>query len=53
MPDTPTEAVTAWNLEALVALVAVSKSEICGARVGNGEVDFLTCAGPVDWPGGT
>jgi hypothetical protein len=53
MPDTPMEAVTAWNLEALVALVAVTKSEICGARVGDGEVDFLACAGPVDWPGGT
>jgi hypothetical protein len=53
MPDTPMEALTAWNLETLVCLVMVSKSEICGARVGNGEVDFLACAGPVDWPGGT
>jgi hypothetical protein len=31
MPDTPTEAVTVWNSGVLVALVAVSKSEICGA----------------------
>ncbi len=53
MPDTPTEVVTVWNLGALAALVAVSKSEICGSRVGGGEVDFLMCAGPVDWPGGT
>jgi hypothetical protein len=48
MPDMPTEAVIAWNSEALVALVAVSKSEICGARVGDGEIDFLACAGAVD-----
>ncbi len=53
MPDTPTEAVTAWNMEALVALVVVSKGEICGARVSDGEVDFLACAGTVDCPGGT
>jgi hypothetical protein len=53
MPDTPTEVVTAWNSEVLVALVVVSKSEICGARVGDGEVDFLVCAGPVNWAGGT
>jgi hypothetical protein len=48
MPDTPTEMVIAWNLEALVALVAVSKSEICGARVRDGEIHFLACAGAVD-----
>jgi hypothetical protein len=53
MPDTPTEAVIAWNLEAVVALVAVSKSEICGARVGDGEIDFLACAGAVNQTGGT
>jgi hypothetical protein len=53
MPDMPMEAVTAWNLRVLVALVAVSKSEICGARVGEGEVNFLACAGPVNQAGGT
>ena len=50
MPDTPMEAVTAWNAEALVALLVVSKSEICGASVSNGEVDFLVS---VDCPGDT
>ena len=34
-------------------LVVVSKSEICGATVSDGEVDSLTCAGAVDHPGGT
>ncbi len=34
-------------------LIVVSKVEICGARVGNGEVDFFVCAGPVNHPGGT
>jgi hypothetical protein len=53
MPDMPTEAVTAWNADVMVALIAVSKAEICGARVGDGEVDFLACAGPVDCTGGT
>jgi hypothetical protein len=53
MPDMPSEAVTAWNGGVTVALVAVSKAEICGARVGYGEIDFLVCAGPVDHPGGT
>ncbi len=53
MPDTSTEAVTAWNADVTVALIALSKAEICGARVGDGEVDFLACAGPVDCPGGT
>ncbi len=53
MPDTPTEAVTAWNADVTVALIAVSKAEICDARVGDREVDFLVCAGPVNCPGGT
>ncbi len=53
MPDTPTEAVTAWNADVMVALIVVSKAEICGARVGDEEADFLACAGPVDRPGGT
>ncbi len=53
MPDMPMEAVTVLNAEVLVALVVVSKSETCVARVFDGEVDFLMCAGPVDCPGGT
>ncbi len=53
MPDMPTEAVTAWNADVMVALIAVSKAEICGAGVGDREVDFLACVGPVDHPGGT
>ncbi len=53
MPSMPTEAVIAWNSEALVALVVVSKSGICGARVGDGEINFLACAGAVDQTGGT
>jgi hypothetical protein len=53
MPDTPTEAVNAWNRETLVTLMVVTKAEICGARVGDGEVDFLTCAKVVDRVGGS
>ena len=53
MPDTPTSTVDAWNAEVGVSLVVVSKHETCAARLGDGEVDFLACAGPLDWPGGT
>ena len=53
MPDTPTLTVDAWNAEVGVLLVVVSKRETCAARLGDGEVDFLACAGPLDWPGGT
>jgi len=52
MPDTPTSTVDAWNVEVGVSLVVVSKRETCAARLGDGEVDFLACAGPLDWPGG-
>jgi hypothetical protein len=31
MPDTPTEAVSAWNCEMLVTLLLVTKDKICGA----------------------
>ncbi len=48
MPDTPTEAVNAWYRETLVTLMVITKAEICGARVGDGEVDFLACAKVVD-----
>jgi hypothetical protein len=47
-PDTPAAIVVAWNVDARVALVLVSKNEICGAQVTDGEVDFLACAGDLD-----
>ena len=53
MLDTPTEGVNAWNRDTLVTLLLVTKDEICGARVGNGEVDFLTCAKKLDRVGGS
>ena len=53
MPDTPTSTVVAWNAEVGVLLVVVSKLETCMARLGDGEVDFLACAGPLERPGGT
>ena len=33
--------------------MVVSKRETCAARLGDGEVDFLACAGPLERPGGT
>jgi hypothetical protein len=53
MSDTPRLMVDAWNTDVAVTLVAVSKCETCGARVMDGEVDFLACAGAMDWLGGT
>ncbi len=53
MPDTPILMVDAWNVEVGVSLVVVSKRETCAARLRDGEVDFLACAGPLDWSGGT
>jgi hypothetical protein len=53
MPDTPTEAVNAWNRKKPVRLMLVMKSGICGAWVGNGEVDFLACGKAVDREGGS
>ena len=53
MPDTLTSTVDAWNAEVGVSLVVVSKRETCAARLVDGEVDFLACAGPLDRPGGT
>ena len=52
MPDTPTEAVNAWNRGTLVTLLLVRKDGICEARVSNGEVDFLACAKKFDRVGG-
>ena len=49
--DTPVAVVETWNSDVRVALVLVSKDEICGARVSDGEVDFLACAGPLERPG--
>jgi hypothetical protein len=51
--DTPMATVDAWNVTDRVALLLVSKDEICGARVMDGEVKFLACAGALDCPGGT
>ena len=53
MPDTPMLTVDAWIAEVGVSLVVVSKLETCAARLGDGEVDFLACAGPLDRSGGT
>jgi hypothetical protein len=53
MPDTPTEAVNAWNHDMLVTLLLVTNDKICGARVGDGEVDFLVCAKKLDRVGGS
>jgi hypothetical protein len=52
MPDTPVVMVNAWNAEVGVSLIVVSKSKTCGARVSDGEVDFIACAGAMDCPGG-
>ena len=51
--DTPVAVVETWNSDVRVALVLVSKDEICGARVSDGEVDFHACAGALDREGGT
>ena len=53
MPAMPTEAMNAWNRDTLVTLLLVTKDEICGARVGNSEVDFLACAKKLDRVGGS
>jgi hypothetical protein len=53
MPDTPTSMVDVWNAEVGVSLVVVSKLETCAARLGDGAMDFLACAGPLERPGGT
>jgi hypothetical protein len=53
MSDTSKAMVDTWNVDVGVTLVAVSKRKTCGARVTDGEVDFLACAGPMDRPGGT
>jgi hypothetical protein len=53
MPDTPTSTVYAWNDNVQVSLVVVNKRETCRARLMDGEVDFLACAGPMEHPGGT
>ncbi len=53
MPDTPMATVDAWNAEVEVLLVTVSKRETCGARLTDGKVNFLACAGPMDQVGGT
>jgi hypothetical protein len=52
IPDTPVTMADAWNGEVEVLLVVVSTSKTCGARVSDGEVDFLACAGAMDPLGG-
>jgi hypothetical protein len=47
MSGTPKATIDAWNVDVGVTLVAVSKRKTCGARVTDGEVDFLACAGPM------
>jgi hypothetical protein len=49
--DTPVATVDAWNGTDPVALRVVSSAEICGARMADGEVDFLACADPLKRPG--
>ena len=53
MPDMPTKAVNAGTCKKVVTLMLVTKSGICGAWVGYGEVDFLACRKAVDWEGGS
>ena len=52
MPGTPTSTIDAWNADVGVLLVVVNKGDTCGARVSEGEVDFLACAGPTECHGG-
>jgi hypothetical protein len=42
-----------WNHDTLVTLLLVTKDEICGAQVGDREVDFLACAKKLDRVGGS
>ena len=51
MPDTPVSTLDAWNAKVPVSLVLVSKTLTCGARISDGEVDFLACAGANERPG--
>jgi len=52
-PDTSvaTATVDAWNGIDWVTLRVVSSTEICGARMADGEVDFLAGAGSLERPG--
>ena len=52
MPGTPMSTVDAWNADVGVSLIVVSKQATCGARVSEGDVDYLACAGPTERPGG-
>ena len=51
MPGTPMSTVDAWNADVGVSLIVVSKQATCGARVSEGDVDYLACAGPTERPG--
>ncbi len=51
IPGTPTSTTDAWNADVGVSLVVVSNT--CGARVSEGEVDFVACKGPNERQGGS
>ena len=51
MPGTPMSTIDAWNADVGVSLIVVSKQGTCGARVSEGDIDFLACAGATERPG--
>ena len=51
MPGTPMSTIDAWNSDVGVSLIVVSKLGTCGARVSEGDIDFLACAGATERPG--
>jgi hypothetical protein len=53
IPGTPTSTIDAWNADVGVSLVVASKGDKCGARVSEGEVNFLACTGPNECQGGS
>ncbi len=51
MPGTPMSTIDAWNSDVGVSLIVVSKQGNCGARVSEGDIDFLACAGATERAG--
>ena len=51
MPGTPMSTIDAWNSDVGVSLIVVSKQGTCGARVSEGDIDFLACAGATERAG--
>jgi hypothetical protein len=43
--------IDAWNADVGVSLIVVSKQGTCGARVSEGDIDYLACAGATECPG--